>query len=382
MKLVYLDYAATTPPDRRVIEKMHQCLVSDVLYGNASSQHVFGRQAAEIIELARQQVATLIGALPREIIWTSGATESNNLAIKGATSFYQKHGKHIVTCKTEHKAVLDTCQYLQKQGYEVSYLDPEPSGLIDHEKLIAAIRDDTILISIMHVNNEIGIIQDIQAIGEVARSKGILFHVDAAQSAGKIPINLQQLPVDFMSLSAHKLYGPKGVGALYVRRKPRARLIAQLQGGGQEQGLRSGTLATHQLAGMGEAFAIAALEMPQESQRVKTLRDKLWLGLQALQPQLNGDMSSSVSGILNVSFADVDGEALLVALKNLAVSSGSACVAAAIEPSHVLRAIGRRSDLAHAAIRFSIGRFTTMDEIEYAIIETCQAVRRLRACHI
>lgn len=377
---IYLDYAATTPMDARVAEKMAQYLTLDGVFGNpATRSHTFGWQADEAVTWARQQVAALVNADPKEIVWTSGATESDNLAIKGAAHFYQKKGKHIVTCKTEHKAVLDTCRQLEREGFEVTYLDPEASGLIDIEKFKAALRDDTILVSIMHVNNEIGVIQDIAAIGEVTRQRGIIFHVDAAQSAGKVDIDLQTMKVDLMSFSAHKIYGPKGMGALYVRRKPRVRLEAQMHGGGHERGMRSGTLATHQIVAMGEAFRIAKEEMAAENARILQLRNRLWNGLKDLdEVYLNGDLEHRVAGNLNVSFNFVEGESLIMALKNLAVSSGSACTSASLEPSYVLRALGRSDELAHSSIRFTVGRFTTAEEIDYAIEAVRGSIDRLR----
>jgi cysteine desulfurase len=344
MKLpIYMDYSATTPVDPRVAELMCSYLTPDGDFGNpASRSHAFGWKADEAVSLARKQVAGLVNADPKEIIWTSGATESDNLAIKGVAEFYVKKGKHIVTSKTEHKAVLDTCRQLERQGYEVTYLDPQADGLIDLKKLEAVLRDDTILVSIMHVNNEIGVIQDIEAIGEMTRARKILFHVDAAQSAGKVPIDLARLKVDLMSFSAHKIYGPKGIGALYVRRKPRVRLEAQMHGGGHERGMRSGTLPTHQIVGMGEAFRIAAEEMAAENERVIGLRQRLWDGIKDMEEvYLNGNEHQRVAGNLNVSFAFVEGESLIMALKDLAVSSGSACTSASLEPSYVLRALGR-----------------------------------------
>ncbi len=377
---IYLDYAATTPVDPRVAQKMMACLTLEGNFGNpASRSHSFGWNAEAAIEEARAHVAALVNADPKEIVWTSGATESNNLAIKGAAHFYQKKGRHIVTCKTEHKAVLDTCRALEREGFEVTYLDPEPNGLLDLNKLVGALRDDTVLVSIMHVNNEIGVIQDIAAIGELTRERGILFHVDAAQSAGKVPIDLDTTKVDLMSFSAHKIYGPKGVGALYVRRKPRVRLDAQMHGGGHERGMRSGTLATHQLVGMGEAFRIAKEEMAAESARIKALRDRLWNGLKDMdEVYVNGDLEHRVPGNLNVSFNFVEGESLIMALKDIAVSSGSACTSASLEPSYVLRAIGRSDELAHSSIRFSIGRFTTEEDIDYAVNLVRQKVAKLR----
>jgi cysteine desulfurase len=381
MKLpIYLDYSATTPVDPRVAEVMVRHLTPDGTFGNpASRSHAFGWAADEAVERARGQVAALLNADPREIVWTSGATESNNLAIKGAARFYQRQGRHIVTCKTEHKAVLDTCRHLESEGYEVTYLEPEPNGLVDLAKLEAALRDDTILVSIMHVNNEIGVIQDIGAIGELTRSRKILFHVDAAQSAGKVPIDLQSLKVDLLSVSGHKIYGPKGVGALYVRRKPRVRLEAQMHGGGHERGFRSGTLATHQIVAMGEAFRIAGEEMAGENERVLTLRNRLWDGIRDMEEvYLNGDLEQRVAGNLNVSFNFVEGESLIMALKNIAISSGSACTSASLEPSYVLRAIGRPDELAHSSLRFSIGRFTTSEEVDYTIQLIRDQVEKLR----
>ena len=381
MKLpVYLDYSATTPVDPRVAEKMMQYLTEDGQFGNpASRSHKFGWQAEEAVEEARQFVAELINADPREIVWTSGATESDNLAIKGVAEFYKDKGKHIVTCKTEHKAVLDTCRYLEGQGYDVTYLDPEPNGLVDLAKLEASLRPDTILVSIMHVNNEIGVIQDIDAIGAMTRARGILFHVDAAQSTGKLPIDVEKTPVDLMSLTSHKTYGPKGIGALYVRRKPRARIAPQMHGGGHERGMRSGTLPTHQIVGMGEAYRIAKLEMAAENERLLRLRHKLWNGIKDLEEvHLNGDADRRIAGNLNVSFNYVEGESLIMALKDLAVSSGSACTSASLEPSYVLRALGRSDELAHSSLRFTIGRFTTEEQIDFAIAEIRKAVTRLR----
>jgi cysteine desulfurase len=381
MKLpIYMDYSATTPVDPRVAALMCSYLTPDGDFGNpASRSHAFGWKADEAVSLARKQVAGLVNADPKEIIWTSGATESDNLAIKGVAEFYVKKGKHIVTSKTEHKAVLDTCRQLERQGYEVTYLDPQADGLIDLKKLEAVLRDDTILVSIMHVNNEIGVIQDIEAIGEMTRARKILFHVDAAQSAGKVPIDLARLKVDLMSFSAHKIYGPKGIGALYVRRKPRVRLEAQMHGGGHERGMRSGTLPTHQIVGMGEAFRIAAEEMAAENERVIGLRQRLWDGIKDMEEvYLNGNEHQRVAGNLNVSFAFVEGESLIMALKDLAVSSGSACTSASLEPSYVLRALGREDELAHSSIRFTLGRFTTVEEVDYAIAKIRTEVERLR----
>lgn len=377
---IYLDYAATTPMDPRVAKKMAQFLTPDGEFGNpASRSHAYGWNAEAAVEEARKHVAALVNANPKEIIWTSGATESDNLAIKGAAHFYQKKGKHIVTSKTEHKAVLDTCRQLEREGFEVTYLDPEPTGLIDLAKLEAALRDDTILVSIMHVNNELGVIQDIAAIGELTRPRGIIFHVDAAQSAGKVEIDLAALKVDLMSFSAHKIYGPKGMGALYVQRKPRVRLEAQTHGGGHERGMRSGTLATHQIVGMGEAFRIAKEDMAKDQAHVRALRDRLYNGVKDLEEvYVNGDMAHSVPNILNVSFNYVEGESLIMSLKDLAVSSGSACTSASLEPSYVLRALGRSDELAHSSIRFSFGRFTTEEEIDYAVAHVREAIEKLR----
>ncbi|MBO1108902.1 IscS subfamily cysteine desulfurase [Plesiomonas shigelloides] len=381
MKLpIYLDYSATCPMDPRVAEKMMQFMTMDGTFGNpASRSHRFGWQAEEAVDIARNQIAELVNADPREIVFTSGATEADNLAIKGGANFYGKKGKHIITCTTEHKAVLDTCRQMEREGFEVTYLDPESNGLVDLAKLEAAMRPDTILVSIMHVNNEIGVIQDIATIGEMCRSRGILFHVDATQSVGKLPIDLAELKVDLMSFSAHKVYGPKGIGALYVRRKPRVRLEAQMHGGGHERGMRSGTLPVHQIVGMGEAYRIAKEEMAEEMARIRTLRDRLWNGLKDMEAvYVNGDLEQRMAGNLNVSFAFVEGESLIMALKDLAVSSGSACTSASLEPSYVLRALGLNDELAHSSIRFSIGRYTTEEEVDYAI-ELCRsAVTRLR----
>ena len=377
---IYMDYSATTPVDERVAEKMCNCLTRQGLFGNpASRSHEFGWKAEAAVEQARVDVAALMNANPKEIIWTSGATESNNLAIKGAAHFYHKNGKHIITLKTEHKAVLDTCRQLEREGYEVTYLDPEPNGLLDLKKFEAAIRDDTTVVSIMQVNNEIGVIQDIAAIGEICRDRKIVFHVDAAQSAGKIEIDIEKLKVDLMSFSAHKAYGPKGIGALYVRRKPRVRLEAQMHGGGHERGLRSGTLPTHQIVGMGEAFRIAREEMAQDDVRIRQLRDRLWDSLSDMEEvYLNGDMDQRISGNLNASFNYVEGESLIMALKDMAVSSGSACTSSSLEPSYVLRALGRNDELAHSSIRFTIGRFTTVEEIDYVAALLREKVGKLR----
>lgn len=375
---VYLDYSATTPVDPRVVDKMVPWLYEQ--FGNpASRSHSFGWEAEEAVEQARTDVAQLVNADPREIVWTSGATESNNLAIKGAASFYAGRGKHIITVKTEHKAVLDTCRELERQGFELSYLDVQDNGLLDLEVLKAALRPDTVLVSVMFVNNEVGVVQDIAAIGEICREKGIVFHVDAAQATGKVEIDLQTLKVDLMSFSAHKTYGPKGIGALYIRRKPRIRIEAQMHGGGHERGFRSGTLATHQIVGMGEAFRLARLEMVAENDRVRMLRDRLWAGLSKIEEvYLNGDVDQRVAHNLNVSFNYVEGESLIMAIKELAVSSGSACTSASLEPSYVLRALGRNDELAHSSIRFSLGRFTTIEEIDFAIELLTSRVGKLR----
>ncbi len=381
MKLpIYLDYSATTPVDPRVAEKMMACLTPDGNFGNpASRSHLFGWKAEEAAETARRQVAELIGADPREIVWTSGATESDNLAIKGVAHFYHKKGKHIITSKIEHKAVLDTCRQLEREGYEVTYLTPGSDGLITPQMVADALRDDTILVSLMHVNNEIGTITDIAAIGELTRKHGVLFHVDAAQSAGKLPIDMAEMKVDLMSLCGHKMYGPKGVGALYVRRKPRVRIEAQIHGGGHERGMRSGTLATHQLVGMGEACAIAQASMQEEHKRLTELRDRFWSQISDMEEvHINGSVEQRYPGNLNVSFAFVEGESLLMSLKDLAVSSGSACTSASLEPSYVLRALGLNDEMAHSSIRFSFGRFTTDEEVDYAAAQARVAVEKLR----
>ncbi|MFW5453330.1 IscS subfamily cysteine desulfurase [Thioalkalivibrio sulfidiphilus] len=377
---IYLDYSATTPVDERVAEEMAKYLTRGGIFGNpASRSHVFGWDAEKAVERAREQVAELVGADPREIVWTSGATEANNLAIKGAAHFYQKKGRHLITVKTEHKAVLDTCRQLEREGFEVTYLDVQSNGLVDLEVLKAALREDTVLVSVMHVNNEIGVIQDIEAIGNLTRERGVLLHVDAAQSTGKVAIDLSRLPVDLMSFSAHKTYGPKGIGALYVRRKPRVRIEAQMHGGGHERGMRSGTLAPHQIVGMGEAFRIAREEMGAEVERIRMLRDRLWAGLSDMdEVYLNGDLERRVAHNLNVSFNFVEGESLIMALKDIAVSSGSACTSASLEPSYVLRALGRDDELAHSSIRFSMGRYTTAEEIDYTIDLVKNAVAKLR----
>jgi len=375
---IYLDYSATTPVDPRVAEKMIPYLTEK--FGNpASRSHEFGWEAERAVEEAREQLAALVGADPKEIIWTSGATESNNLAIKGAAHFYKSKGKHLVTVMTEHKAVLDTMRHLESEGYEVTYLMPESNGLVDMEKFKAALRPDTLLASVMLVNNEIGVIQDVAALGEVCRARGVLFHVDAAQATGKVTIDLAKLKVDLMSFSAHKTYGPKGIGALYVQRKPRVRLEAQMHGGGHERGLRSGTLATHQIVGMGEAFRVAREEMAVENERVRTLRDRLYQGLSQIEEtHVNGDMEQRVPHNLNISFNFVEGESLIMAIRELAVSSGSACTSASLEPSYVLRALGRSDELAHSSIRFTIGRFTTEEEIDFAIDLLKAKIGRLR----
>jgi len=382
MKLpIYLDYAATTPVDARVAEKMMQFLTMDGEFGNpASRSHRFGWQAEEAVEIARSQIAELVNGDPREIVFTSGATESNNLAIKGAADFYRKKGKHLITVKTEHKATLDTMRQLEREGYEVTYLEPQTDGLVTIAMLEAAIRPDTTVISVMFVNNEIGVVQDIAAIGELCRSKGIIFHVDAAQAAGKVDIDLQTLKVDLMSFSAHKAYGPKGIGALFVRRKPRIRLEAQMHGGGHERGMRSGTLPTHQIVAMGEAFRLAKLEMHDEITRVTTLRDRLLNGVKDIeQVFLNGNREQRVPHITNISFNYVEGESLIMALKDIAVSSGSACTSASLEPSYVLRALGMSDELAHSSIRFSIGRYTTEEQVDHTIKIVHQAIEKLRA---
>ena len=381
MKLpIYLDYAATTPVDPRVAEKMVQHMTMDGVFGNpASRSHRYGWQAEEAIDIARNQVADLINADHREIVFTSGATESSNLAIKGIAHFYHKKGKHIITSKTEHKATLDTCRQLEREGYEVTYLEPDANGIIPVSRLEAAMRADTILVSIMHVNNEIGVVQDINSIGELCRAKGIFFHMDAAQSAGKLPLDVQETKVDLISISAHKMYGPKGIGALYVRRKPRIRLESQMHGGGHERGMRSGTLATHQIVGLGEAAAIAKQDMQQDGARIRRLRDKLWAGINHIEETyINGDAEQGYCGIFNVSFNFVEGESLMMALKDLAVSSGSACTSASLEPSYVLRALGLNDEMAHSSIRFSIGRFTTDEEIEHAIKVITESIDKLR----
>ena len=380
MKLpIYLDYSATTPIDPRVVDRMLPYLREH--FGNpASRSHAFGWEAERAVEAARGQVAELVNADPREIIWTSGATESINLALKGAAHFYRDKGRHLVTVKTEHKATLDSMRELEREGFEVTYLEVGGDGLLDLDAFAASLRADTILASVMFVNNEIGVIQDIEAIGRICRERGVMLHVDAAQATGKLAIDLGALPVDLMSFSAHKTYGPKGIGALYVRRKPRARLEAQMHGGGHERGLRSGTLATHQIVGMGEAFRIAGEEMGAEIERMRVLRDRLWTGLQGIEEvYLNGDAERRVAHNLNVSFNFVEGESLIMAVKDLAVSSGSACTSASLEPSYVLRALGRSDELAHSSIRFTVGRFTTIEEIDYAVRLVADKVAKLRA---
>jgi len=375
---VYMDYSATTPVDPRVVDAMVPYLYEK--FGNpASRSHAYGWEAEEAVETARGHVAALLNADPREIVWTSGATEGNNLAIKGAAHFYAERGKHIITVKTEHKAVLDTFRELERQGFEATYLDVDEDGMLPLERLAAAIRPDTILVSVMLVNNEIGVVQDVEAIGKLCRERGVLYHCDAVQGAGKIPIDVQAFPVDLLTVTAHKLYGPKGIGALYVRRKPRVRIEAQMHGGGHERGMRSGTLATHQIVGMGETFRIAKEEMATESERVRMLRDRLWAGLSTIEEvYLNGDMERRIPHNLNVSFNYVEGESLIMAVKELAVSSGSACTSASLEPSYVLRALGRSDELAHSSIRFTLGRFTTEEEIDFTVKLIRSKVDKLR----
>ena len=376
---IYLDYSATTPVDPRVAEKMIPYITEH--FGNpASRSHPFGWTAEKAVEEARDEVAKLVNADPREIVWTSGATESNNLAIKGAANFYSgTKGKHIITVQTEHKAVIDAVRELERQGFTATYLAPEPNGLIDLGKFKAAVRPDTVLASVMLVNNEIGVIQDITAIGNICRENNVIFHVDAAQATGKVEIDLENLPVDLMSFSAHKTYGPKGIGALYVRRKPRIRIEAQMHGGGHERGMRSGTLATHQIVGMGEAFRIARLEMKAENLQIRRLRDRLLSGLEEIdEVYVNGDMNQRVPHNLNISFNFVEGESLIMAVKDIAVSSGSACTSASLEPSYVLRALGRSDELAHSSIRFSIGRFTTEEDVDYTIALMKSKIGKLR----
>ncbi len=375
---IYLDYSATNPCDPRVVDLMVPWLYEH--FGNpASRSHAWGWEAERAVEQAREQVAALIGADPREIVWTSGATESNNLALKGAAHFYRDKGRHLVTVKTEHKAVLDTCRQLEREGFEVSYLDVQPDGLLDLDAFAAALRPDTVLASVMYVNNEIGVVQDIAAIGALCRERGVLLHVDAAQATGRIEVNLQQLPVDLMSLTAHKTYGPKGVGALYVRRKPRVRLEAQMHGGGHERGMRSGTLPTHQIVGMGAAYALAQAEMATELPRIRALHQRLLAGLSGIeQVFLNGHPTQRVPHNLNMSFNYVEGESLIMGVKGLAVSSGSACTSASLEPSYVLRALGRSDELAHSSLRMTIGRWTTEAEIDYAVQSIRDNVAKLR----
>ena len=376
----YMDYSSTTPVDARVAKKMAKYLTMEGDFGNpASRSHHYGWQAEKAVDNARNQVAELISADPREIVWTSGATESNNLALKGIANFYHKRGKHIITLKTEHKAILDTCRQLEREGFEVTYLDPLPNGLLDIDLFKSVIREDTILASFMHVNNEIGVIQDLQAIGDICRENKVFFHVDAAQSVGKIEIDLSSLPVDLMSFSAHKIYGPKGMGALYVSRKPRVRLEAQMHGGGHERGMRSGTLATHQIVGMGEAFAIAQAEMKEEGVRTKKLRDRLYAGFSDMEEVVvNGDLEQRIGSNLNISFNYVEGESLMMAISGVAVSSGSACTSASLEPSYVLRALGLSDELAHSSIRFSVGRYTTEKDVDDAITLVREKVEKLR----
>ena len=376
----YMDYSATTPVDARVASKMAECLTAEGTFGNAASRsHYYGWQAEAAVDKARKQVADLVGADPKEIVWTSGATESNNLALKGIAHFYKKKGKHIITLKTEHKAILDTCRQLEREGFEVTYMSPLPSGLLDIEEFKATIREDTILASFMHVNNEIGVIQDLQAIGDICRENKVFFHVDAAQSVGKLPIDLSELPVDLMSFSAHKIYGPKGMGALYVSRKPRVRLEAQMHGGGHERGMRSGTLATHQIVGIGEAFAIAQEMMAEEEVRTRGLRDRLYAGFSDMEEvKVNGDMEQRIGNNLNISFNHVEGESLMMAINGIAVSSGSACTSASLEPSYVLRAIGLPDELSASSIRFSVGRYTTEDDVDNAIKLVREKVEKLR----
>jgi len=377
---IYMDYSSTTPVDPRVAEKMMKCLTLDGVFGNpASRSHAIGWAAEDLVKEAREEVAKTINADAREIVWTSGATESDNLAIKGAAHFNERRGKHIVTMKTEHKAVLDTCRQLEREGFEVTYLDPMPNGLLDLKVFEDSLRDDTTVVSIMHVNNETGVIQDIAAIGEICRDRKIVFHVDAAQSIGKALIDVEAMKVDLISFSAHKAYGPKGIGALFVRRKPRVRIEAQMHGGGHERGMRSGTLPTHQIVGMGEAFRICREEMATENDRIRMLRDRLYNGFKDMEEvYVNGDLEQRIAGNLNISFNYVEGESLMMSLKDIAVSSGSACTSASLEPSYVLRALGRSDELAHSSLRFTIGRFTTAEEVDVAIQQTRAAVEKLR----
>ena len=380
MKPLYFDYASTTPVDQRVIDKMKDCLSLDGNFGNPGSRsHAFGWQAEELVEEARINVSTLVNCDPREIIWTSGATESDNLAIKGAANFYKEKGNHIITSKIEHKAVLDTCRQLESEGFEVTYLDPNENGEISIESIEENIREETTLVSLMHINNEIGVVNDIEKIGELCRNKGIIFHVDAAQSAGKIEIDLSQLKVDLMSFSAHKIYGPKGIGALFVRRRPRIRLQPLFHGGGQERGIRAGTLPTHQIVGMGEAFKLSQTEMQNDLSKISSYRDILWNGLSEMEEiYVNGSIDNGYPGIVNLSFNYVEGESLIMALKNIAVSSGSACTSASLEPSYVLRALGRPDELAHSSIRFSFGRFTKEEEVKSTVKLVQESVAQLR----
>ena len=377
---IYLDYTSTSPCYPLVAANMAECLKLEANFGTpASRSHKFGWKAEEAVENARKQVADLLNCDPREIVWTSGATESDNLAIKGVAHFYVKKGKHIITSKIEHKAVLDSCRQLEREGFEVTYLDPDSTGIVSPEMVAAAIRPDTTLVSLMHVNNEIGVINDIEAIGKVTREHGVIFHVDAAQSTGKLRIDMETMQVDLMSVTAHKTYGPKGIGALYVRRKPRIRLEPQMHGGGHERGMRSGTLATHQIVGMGEAFHLAMVEMDADNARILKLRNRLLEGLQDMEEvYVNGDLDHRVAANLNISFNFVEGESLMMALRNLAVSSGSACTSASLEPSYVLRAIGLNDELAHSSLRMTIGRFTTEEEIDYTIEKVKEAVGKLR----
>jgi len=377
---IYLDYLSTTPVDPRVVEAMTRCLSMDGVFGNpASRSHQYGWKAEEAIENARCQVAELINADPREVVWTSGATESDNLAIKGAAHFYQRKGKHIITSKIEHKAVLDTCRQLEREGFEVTYLEPNEDGLTTPEMIASALREDTTVVSVMHANNEIGVVNDIAGIGEVCRERGVIYHVDAAQSTGKLPLDMEAMKVDLLSISAHKMYGPKGIGALYVRRKPRVRIEAQMHGGGHERGMRSGTLATHQIVGLGEAARIATEEMQAEGDRLMGLRQRFWDAINDIpQVHINGSRDHRLPGALNVSFAFVEGESLLMSLKDLAISSGSACTSASLEPSYVLRALGLNDELAHSSLRFSFGRFTTEDDVDQAAQSVRHAVDKLR----
>ncbi len=377
---IYLDYLSTTPVDPRVVAAMTECLSMEGTFGNpASRSHQYGWKAEEAVENARNQIAELINADPREIVWTSGATESDNLAIKGVAHFYQKKGRHIITSKIEHKAVLDTCRQLEREGYEVTYLAPNEAGLTTPDLVSAALREDTILVSVMHANNEIGVVNDVAGIGEVCRAAGVLYHVDAAQSAGKVVLDMESMKIDLLSMSAHKMYGPKGIGALYVRRKPRVRIEAQMQGGGHERGMRSGTLATHQAVGFGEAARIAREEMAAEGARLKALRERFWAGINDIpEVHINGDEENRLPGALNVSFAFVEGESLLMSLRDLALSSGSACTSASLEPSYVLRALGLNDELAHSSLRFSFGRFTTDADVDHAITQVRHAVEKLR----